>query len=345
MSYYSVLDAGRADMSQQNLDRARKGDHEAFESLVGPYRAELQVHCYRVLGSVQDAEDVVQETMLAAWTGLGAFEGRSSVRTWLYRIATNRCLNHRRAAERRPQAALPTGAPDPASLGEVPWLEPFPDRLLEGLPDEQPGPEARYESREAISLAFITAMQHLPPRQRATLILRDVLGYPASDTAAMLGITVTAANNALKRARASLKRSGPQASGRVSDPPAKEDEALLQRFVEAFMAFDVDAMVALMSEDVWLRMPPSPFEFRGRETARQFFRAVAVRRRPTARMVPTRANGGHPAWGQYRSDPTTGLLHLTNIEVIVIADGLITELTRFESTVGPWFGLPGTLTP
>jgi RNA polymerase sigma-70 factor (ECF subfamily) len=331
-------------MSQQEyLDRARHGDQDAFESLVGPYRPELQVHCYRILGSLQDAEDVLQETMLAAWTGLAGFEGRSSVRTWLYRIATNRCLNQLRAAERRPQAVLPAGAPDPERLGEVPWLQPFPDSLLDGLPDHQPGPEARYESREAISLAFITAMQYLPPRQRATLILRDVLGYPAGDTADLLGITVVAANNALKRARASLKRSGPRASGRAT-PPTKEDEALLRRFVDAFMTFDVDTMVALMSDDVWLRMPPAPFEFHGREAARQFFSAVAAQRRPAARIVPTAANG-HPAWGAYRPDPTTGLLHLTSIEVAAVADGFITELTRFESTVAPWFGLPRTLTP
>jgi len=329
-------------MSQQFLDRARRGDHDAFDRLVGPYRAELQVHCYRILGSLPDAEDVLQETMLAAWTGLGAFEGRSSVRTWLYRIATNRSLNHLRAAERRPQAALPAGAPDPTSLGEVPWLQPFPDSILDELPDHQPGPEARYESREAITLAFITAMQHLPPRQRATLILRDVLGYPASDTADMLGISVTAANNALKRARASLQRSGPHASGRTTAAPTKEDEALLQRFVDAFMVFDVDTMVALMSEDVWLKMPPSPFEFRGREAAHQFFSVIAEQRPPRTRFVRTRANG-QPAWGAYRPDPATGLLRLTSIEVAAVADGFITELTRFETTVAPWFDLPRTL--
>jgi RNA polymerase sigma-70 factor (TIGR02960 family) len=331
-------------MSQQLLDRARSGDHEAFDQLVGPYRAELQVHCYRVLGSLQDAEDVLQETMLAAWTGLGTFEGRSSVRTWLYRIATNRCLNHRRAAERRPKAALPAGAPAPTSLGEVPWLQPFPDALLEGLPDQQPGPEAHYESREAVTLAFITALQQLPPRQRATLILRDVLGYPASDTADLLGITVMAANNALKRARTSLRRGGLRTSGRIAAAPTKEDRELLSRFVEAFLTFDVEAMVALMSEDVWLRMPPSPFEFQGRNAAHQFFTAVAGRRRPPGRIVPTRANG-QPAWGAYHLDPATGLLHLTSIEVAAVVDGFITELTRFPATVAPWFDLSGTLTP
>ena len=325
------------------FEKTRNGDRRAFGVLVGPYRSELQVHCYRMLGSLEDAEDVLQETLLAAWTGLADFEGRSSVRTWLYRIATNRCLNHQRSAKRRPQPALPSGLPAPTSLGEVSWLQPFPDSLLDGLPDHQAGPAASYESREAITLAFVTAMQHLPPRQRATLIFRDVLGYPAKDTAEILNISVVAANNALKRARATLRRSGPHASGEVAKP-SKQDEPLLERFVDAFMAFDVDAMVDLMSDDVWLKMPPAPFEYHGREAARGFLRAVADRRRPTALLVPTRANT-HPAWGLYQSDPATGLLHLSGLEVAAIKGGLITELTRFETEAAHRFGLPRTLNP
>jgi RNA polymerase sigma-70 factor (ECF subfamily) len=331
-------------MSQQHLELARRGDTSAFDELVSPYRAELKLHCYRLLGSLQDAEDVVQETMLAAWSGLATFEGRSSLRTWLYRIATNRSLNHVRAADRRPQRALPTGAPAPASLGEVTWLQPFPDRLLHSLPEREPGPEARYESREAITLAFVTAMQQLPARQRATLILRDVLGYRARETADMLGITVSAANNSLKRARASLRRDGPHAARGPTGPPTSEEQALVDRFVVAFIEFDVDAMVTLMSEDVWLRMPPSPFEFHGRKPAHQFFTAVAARHRPTVRVMQTRANS-QPAWGSYRTDPTTGLLRLTSIEVVVIDNGLVTELTRFDTTVASQLGLPETLEP
>jgi RNA polymerase sigma-70 factor (ECF subfamily) len=323
------------------LEQARNGDQHAFDLLISPHRTELQVHCYRMLGSLQDAEDVMQETMLAAWSGLADFEGRSSVRTWLYRIATNRCLNHRRSSTRRSQSGLPTGAPAPISVGEIAWLQPFPDSLLEGLPDRQPGPEARYESREAITLAFVTAMQHLPPRQRATLILRDVLGYPAKDTAEMLSISVVAANNALKRARATLRGSDPRPSDRLAKP-SDEDAALLNRFVDAFIAFDVDAMVDLMSDDVWLKMPPAPFEYHGREAARQFFRSVADRRRPPALLVPTRANT-HPAWGVYHSDPATGFLRLSSIEVAAVHGGFITELTRFEAEVAEWFGLPRTL--
>jgi RNA polymerase sigma-70 factor (TIGR02960 family) len=332
-------------MSHQDndLERARAGDREAFGTLVGPYRAELQVHCYRMLGSLEDAEDLLQETLLAAWMGLEGFEGRSSVRTWLYRIATNRCLNHLRAVKRRPQAAAPSAAPAPSSEGEVPWLQPFPDVLLAGLPDDQPGPEARYESREAITLAFITAMQRLPPRPRAVLILRDVLGYPAGTAAELMSMSVDGVNNALKRARATLGDRGTATRDQLVTSSSDEAE-LLRRFVDAFVAFDVDAIVGLMSDDVWVRMPPASFEYHGREAARRFFSAVAARRRPTALLVPTRANT-HPAWGDYRSDPITGLLHLTGIEVIAISGGLITELTRFEGTVAPWFGLPRTLKP
>ena len=185
------------------ISRARAGDGDAFQELTAPYRRELLVHCYRMLGSFADAEDALQDTLLAAWQSLGGFEGRASLRTWLYRIATNRCLNARRSAARRPAREwdIPgVEPPEPARLGEVVWLEPFPDTLLEGAP----GPEARYEQTEAISLAFVTALQVLPPRQLAVLILRDVLGFHASEVAVMLDSTVESVTSALKRARASL---------------------------------------------------------------------------------------------------------------------------------------------
>ena len=197
------------------ISRARAGDGEAFRELTEPHRRELQVHCYRMLGSVQDAEDAVQDTLLAAWQGFAGFEGRASIRTWLYRIATNRCLNARRAAGRRPASAwnIPgVEPPEPTRLGEVAWLQPFPDALLEGAIDTPPGPEARYEQTEAISLAFVTALQVLPPRQLAVLILRDVLGFHASEVAGMLDSTVESVNSALKRARATLQ-SRREASG------------------------------------------------------------------------------------------------------------------------------------
>src|SRR6266511_1987353 len=194
------------------ISRARAGDGEAFRALTEPYRRELQVHCYRMLGSLQDAEDALQDTLLAAWQGLEGFEERASIRTWLYRIATNRCLNARRSASRRPARAwdMPeVEPPEPTRLGELVWLEPYPDALLEGAIDVPLGPEARYEQTEAISLAFVTALQVLPPRQLAVLILRDVLGFPANEVAGMLDTSVDSVTSALKRARAGLERARP----------------------------------------------------------------------------------------------------------------------------------------
>jgi RNA polymerase sigma-70 factor (ECF subfamily) len=330
-------------MSAELLQRARTGDRDAFATLVEPHRGELQVHCYRMLGSLQDAEDALQETLLAAWLGLEGFEGRSSVRTWLYRIATNRCLNQLRSAGRRPAtpAPLPVAAPEPTRLGEVLWLQPYPDVLLEGLSDQAPGPEARYESREAISLAFVTAVQLLPPNQRAVLLLRDVLGYRASEAATLLGLTQDAVTSALKRARATMD------AARTTDPPppapgSAQERALLERFVAAFTEHDIDALVALMTDDAWVRMPPLPFEYRGTETVRRFFTAVYAHWEESNRLVPVGANG-QPAWGAYARNPTTGVLHITGLYVIGLAGNRICDLTRFETTLAPYFGMPRTL--
>jgi RNA polymerase sigma-70 factor (TIGR02960 family) len=330
-------------MSADLLHRAREGDREAFAALVEPYRSELQLHCYRMLGSLQDAEDAVQETLLAAWLGLAGFEQRSSIRTWLYRIATNRCLNVLRSASRRPVAAspLPVAPPEPSRLGEVPWLQPYPDVLLDDLPDQAPGPEARYESREAISLAFVTAVQLLPPNQRAVLLLRDVLGYRASETAELLGLTEDAVTSALKRARGTMEAA--RAPGLPpAAPGSPEERALLDRFVAAFTESDVDALIALMTDDAWVRMPPLPFEYRGTDAARRFFAALDAHRRSIARMVPVRANG-QPGWGEYVRDPITGSLHIIGIVVVGLAGDRIRELTHFETTLAPYFGLPRTL--
>jgi RNA polymerase sigma-70 factor (TIGR02960 family) len=328
-------------VSAELLARARAGDRDAFAALVEPHRRELQVHCYRMLGSLQDAEDALQETLLAAWLGLDGFEGRSSVRTWLYRIATNRCLNLLRSSSRRPAAATPppVPAPDPTGLGEVPWLQPYPDDLLEGLPDRAPGPEARYESREAISLAFVTAVQLLPPNQRAVLLLRDVLGYRASETAVLLGLTEDAVTNALKRARATMDAARPP---RPPAPSGPEERALLDRFVAAFTDSDVDALVSLMTDDAWVRMPPLPFEYRGTEAVRRFFTAIEAHRRRIGRMVPVRTNG-QPGWGEYVRDPVAGSLHLAGILTIALAGDRICEITHFETTVAHYFALPRTL--
>src|SRR4051812_21175398 len=215
-------------MTADLLELARAGDRAAFAELVDPHRGELQAHCYRMLGSLQDAEDAMQETLLAAWLGLAGFEGRASVRTWLYRVATNRCLNQLRSASRRPVEAtpLPVAPPEPSRMNEAFWLQPYPDVLLDRLTDRGPGPEARYESREAISLAFVTALQLLPPNQRAVLLLRDVLGYRAAEAAELLDLTEDAVTSALKRARARMDEPGPP-------PPAADspdERVLLERF-------------------------------------------------------------------------------------------------------------------
>lgn len=330
-------------MSAELLQRARAGDRDAFSALVEQHRGELQVHCYRMLGSLQDAEDALQESLLSAWLGLDGFEGRSSVRTWLYRIATNRCLNLLRSSGRRPVSAAPLPVPpsEPTRLGEVLWLQPYPDALLEGLSDQTPGPEAQYESREAISLAFVTAVQLLPPNQRAVLLLRDVLGYRARETAELLGLTEDAVTSALKRARATVDAAHPPGPPPLP-PGAPQERALLDRFVAAFTELDVDALVALMTDDAWVRMPPLPFEYRGTTAVHRFFTAIHAHRRRIDRMVPVRANG-QPAWGAYVRDSVTGILHLTEVIVVGLASDRICEITRFETALAPYFGLPRTL--
>jgi RNA polymerase sigma-70 factor (TIGR02960 family) len=329
-------------MSTELLQRARAGDREAFTALVEPHRGELHVHCYRMLGSLQDAEDALQETLLAAWLGLDGFEGRSSVRTWLYRIATSRCLNLLRSSGRQPvTAAKPPPLPEPTRLGEVLWLQPYPDALLADVSDQAPGPEAQYESREAISLAFVTAVQLLPPNQRAVLLLRDVLGYRASETAELLGLTQDAVTSALKRARATMNAArSPHPP--PSPPGAPEERALLDRFVAAFTEPDVDALIALMTDDAWVRMPPLPFEYRGNEAVHRFFSVIAAHLGRIDRMVPVRANG-QPAWGEYVRDQTAGGLHLAGVIVVGLAGDRICEFTRFDTAVAPYFGLPRTL--
>jgi RNA polymerase sigma-70 factor (TIGR02960 family) len=334
-----------AAVSADLMTRARAGDGDAFSQLIDPYRRELEVHCYRILGSAQDAEDALQETLLAAWRGFGAFEGRSSVRTWLYRIATSRCLNALRSGRRRQQPGSPPPRPDlpePTRLGEVIWLQPYPDVFLEGIADGSPGPDARYEAREAISLAFITALQLLPPRQRAALILRDVLGFHASETAQILDVSEESVTSALKRARAAVQRRFPQPAAQEPPPQpgsARERE-LVERFTLAFEAGDVDGVVALMTDDVWMAMPPTLLEYQGRALAAQFL--TVVRQGRSFRLVETRANG-QPAFGVYLHDQETGLAHANGMLVLTMAGASISALTRFDSAVFPHFRLPLTL--
>jgi RNA polymerase sigma-70 factor (TIGR02960 family) len=327
------------------ISRARAGDGDAFRELTEPYRRELHVHCYRMLGSFADAEDALQDTLLAAWQGLGGFEGRSSLRTWLYRIATNRCLNARRSASRRPAREwnIPgVEPPEPTRLGEVVWLEPFPDALLEGAMDVPPGPEARYEQAESISLAFVTALQVLPPRQLAVLILRDVLGFHASEVAGMLDSTVESVTSALKRARASLQRRQPTPADR-EPPPAPgspAEDAIVAKFVRAYESADLDALVALLTDDVFMSMPPMPLEYEGQDVVARFCALLfgAGRRFD---LVPTRANG-QPAFGAYVRG-TDGIRHGTGLFVLTLAGDRICAMTRFENSVLQRFGLPRSL--
>jgi RNA polymerase sigma factor (sigma-70 family) len=305
------------------VGRARKGDGDAFGQLVDGYRRELQVHCYRILGSAADAEDVLQETMLAAWQGIGDFGERSSIRTWLYRIATNRSLNALRSASRRPvteSSLVWPNPPEPTRVSEVPWLEPYPDVLLDQIADTQAGPEARYESSEAISLAFITALQLLPPRQRAVLILRDVLGFHASEAAQTL----------------------PPAADR-EPPPAPNspaEAALVGRLAAAFADGDIDQIVDLLTQDVWLSMPPVPLVYQGRDIAARALSIVFGRGR-SYRLVATRANG-QPAFGVYVRDPHGGVFHANGLMVVTLAGELISSLTRFDNSTLSRFGLPRT---
>ncbi len=327
------------------ISRAQAGDGDAFRALTEPYRRELQVHCYRMLGSFQDAEDALQDTLLAAWQGIGGFEGRASLRTWLYRIATTRCLNARRSASRRSAKEwnIPkVEPPEPTRLGEVVWLEPYPDALLGGAIEVPTGPEAHYEQSEAISLAFVTALQVLPPRQLAVLILRDVLGFHASEVAGMLDSTVESVTSALKRARASMQRQAPAAAGHQRPPASGSaaEDAIVARFVRAYESADLDALVALLTDDVFVSMPPMPFEYEGRDIVGRFCASLfgAGRRFD---LVPTRANG-QPAFGAYLR-AATGLRHGTGLIVLTLAGDRISAMTRFENSVLPWFGLPRSL--
>jgi len=328
-------------MTTDLITRARDGDDDAFRELTEPHRRELKVHCYRMLGSFQDAEDALQDTLLAAWQGLGGFEGRASIRTWLYRIATNRCLNALRSAKRRPAKEwdIPEiEPPEPTRLGEVVWLEPYPDALLEGAIDVPLGPEAQYEQTEAISLAFVTALQVLPARQRAVLILREVLGYHADEVADMLDSTVESVNSALKRARASLPPTGERERPPAPDSPA--EQALVARFVRAYESGDVDALVALLTADVRVSMPPVPLEYQGRDVVARFYASVIPSR--TYDLVATRANG-QLAFGAYLRAPTGGIRHGTGLLVLTLTGDRISAVTRFDNSVLPWFGLPRSL--
>ncbi|MGA2015015.1 MAG: RNA polymerase subunit sigma-70 [Solirubrobacteraceae bacterium] len=325
-------------MTTTVLERASAGDELAFRELTEPFRRELEFHCYRMLGSVQDAEDALQETMLAAWRALADFERRSSLRTWLYRIATNRCLNVLRDGGRRPHSIPPLRfeIPAPTRMSDPRWLEPYPDDRLGWLADSQPGPAARYESREAIELAFISALQRLPARQRAALVLRDVLGFHAAETAAMLETSVEGVKSALKRARVTIEQQLGDPTQRVAPPPAAsvEEQELVEKFARAFLADDIDGMVALVTENAWFRMPPARHEYHGPELIGAFLTAVAEGHSgQSSRLIATRANG-LPAFGTYYIDPLSGLVGQSGLLVLSPAGARLADLTWF---LGPGY--------
>jgi RNA polymerase sigma-70 factor (TIGR02960 family) len=329
--------------TEATLSRARAGDDEAFRELTDPYRRELQLHCYRILGSLQDAEDLLQETLLAAWRGLEGFEGRASLRAWLYRIATNRCLNALRDIQRRPLQAR-TDLPRPTRLGEPLWLEPYPDELLEGIADSAPGPEARYEAKESVALAFVAGLQHLPPRQRAVLVLRDVLGFGAAEVASMLDSSQPSVNSALQRARSTLESRQPASPDRAPLPRSPRERELLAEFAEAFENGDIDGVVALLTDDALLTMPPEPLEYQGHRAIDAFLRdRFATHAGRRVRLVPTRANG-QPAFAHYIDDAHSPISHCYGLIVLSLEGDRISALTRFgDSGILPYFGLPRTL--
>lgn len=317
------------------------GDEQAFEELTAPHLRELHLHCYRMLGSIDDADDLLQETLAAAWRGLPAFAGRSSPRSWLYTIATNRCLNALRQARRRPPAepAPPFEPPQPSRHGDVTWLQPYPDGWLEQLPDTTPGTDARFELRESVELAFIAALQRLPPRQTAALILCDVLGFSMAEAAGMLDSTPTAVKGTLQRARQALE----QRRQPVDDAPRPRSEAehrLAQRFADAFMQGDVEGVVSLLTSDACLAMPPAPHEYLGPSAIAAFLRASADWRRASRfRLLPTRANL-RPAFACHFYDAEGEPPRPGGIVVLGLAGQEIRTITRFlDGRLNSRFGM------
>jgi RNA polymerase sigma-70 factor, ECF subfamily len=335
-------------MSEQELlAEARGGDDDAFARLVGPYRAELSAHCYRMLGSMHDAEDALQESLLRAWRGLARFEGRSSLRSWLYTIATNACL---RAIERRPKRVLPIdygpAAADPHAapappLTEAVWIEPYPDEELH-LADGRAGPDARYEQREGVELAFIAALQHLPAQQRAVLILRDVLGFTGAEVAETLDTNPDAVYSALQRAHRTVEQRLPEQSQQATlralgDKGLRE---IVEGYVDAWERHDVDALAAKLAEDAALTMPPTPTWYRGRDAVASFLRERPFADRYRWRVVPTQANS-QPAFGHYLWDDEAQAFMAREVAVLTLDGARIGELTVFrDPDLLERFGLP-----
>ena len=315
------------------------GDEGAFSAVVERYRRELQVHCYRMLGSFTDAEDLVQEAFLRAWRRRDTFQGRSTFRAWLYRIATNACLDFLEHAARRPARVTVSGHGSPA---EVPWLEPYPEHLLELAAPDVHEPAAMVVAKETIELAFLTAIQLLPPTQRAVLIMRGILEWPAADTAEALGTTVAAVNSSLQRAREALQRQRPPSTGGLPQPrtPSRSERELLARYVDAHERADPQAVIELLRQDVRCSMPPLPVLYDGRDVVAAFFRnTFAPLSAGDLRLVPTRANH-QPAAGIYRrADDGTGYRPLC-LDVLRVEAGRLVEVVTFQPRLFPAFGLP-----
>jgi RNA polymerase sigma-70 factor (ECF subfamily) len=328
------------------LDAARRGDSDAFRDLVEPYRRELHAHCYRMLGSLQDAEDALQETLLRAWRGLGGFEGGRPLRPWLYKIATNACLD---AIAKRPKRVLRLDDSSPSQpdagpgtpLVESVWIEPYPDEYL-GLEDGHAAPEARYEQRESVELAFVAALQHLPARQRAVLILREVLGFSAREVAQSLDTTAASVNSALQRARRTVDEALPDRSQQATLRSVGDERlrGLVQRYVEAWESRDVDRLVSVLAEDVTFAMPPFPHWWSGRGAVIDFIVSTGT---PPLRYVLMRA-AGQPAVAWYLRRPPRNVYLPTSIEVLALEGERVKGITAFATpALFPRFGLPAEL--
>ena len=332
------------DEQSEFLRSARAGDQQAFERLVEPYHHEIVVHCYRILGSFEDAEDMLQETLLRVWKHLDLFEGRSSLRTWLYKIATNACLDtlDSRRVRGLPRELYARGDPKdplPAPSKEVTWVEPFPEEMIDGQPNIYP--EAVYEVRESITLAFIAALQKLPGRQRAALLLHDVMGWSSNETAEILDMTTVAVNSALQRARETMKQ--PTERKTTSSRLNEELASLLRRYVAAWEAADSAALVAVLREDVALTMPPLPVWFVGHADVKTFLDGFLFQSMSPfkVRLEAARANGS-PAFALYQMD-SAGIYRAAALHILTIEDGQISEINDFLTFDGQLFvkfGLP-----
>jgi RNA polymerase sigma-70 factor (ECF subfamily) len=334
---------------RQLLDAACGGDEDAFRRLVEPHRAELHAHCYRMLGSVHDAEDALQDAMLRAWRGLCRFDGRSALRRWLYRITTNTCLD---TLARRPKRVLPIDYGPPAGhepdepgepLADSVWVEPYPDESV-GLADGYASPDARYEQREAVELAFVAALQHLPPRQRAVLVLREVLGFSAKEVSESLGTSVASVNSALQRARKAVDERLPEESQQTTMRSLGDERVreIVQSFVDAFEQGDIDAIVGLLAEDARFEMPPYATWYRGRDAVADSW-LMPGGPPPRLRYVPTRANG-QLALGTYVYEAERSRFVPIALDVLTLRGTRIADITAFRTPeVFAEFGLPTEL--